>query len=258
MIAAPPLPRCGFLRVRFTPLSLEAAVAKITSRSPGAPFAYVVTPNAQHTVATYRGDERFAGAQRGAWLVLNDSRILRLLAAALFDLRLPLASGSDLVERLFEGGHIRGETVSVIGGDTGMAAHIRRRYAPARLVQHIPPMGFYNREVEIEACLAFVRQNPSRYVFFVVGAPQSEMLASRLARERTASGVGLCVGSALNFLTGRVRRAPYAVRVAHLEWLYRLMQNPVGHARRVFVESAPIVLIALRERMTMRLSARTR
>jgi exopolysaccharide biosynthesis WecB/TagA/CpsF family protein len=230
-------------------MSVDEAAARVTGRAPSSPFAYVVTPNAQHTVAAYRGDERFAGPQRTAWLILNDSRILRLLAALLFGLDLPLASGSDLVERLFETGAMQGESLTVIGGDTALAAHIRRRYAPASLAQHIPPMGFYNSPQEVSACLAFIRAHPARYVFFVVGAPQSEMLASLLARERSTKGVGLCVGSALNFLTGRIRRAPRIVQAAHLEWLYRLAQNPARHARRVFLESAPILWIALRERM---------
>ena len=255
MISVPPFPRLAFLRVRYTPLDVEAAVAQTTGRASIAPFAFVVTPNAQHAVAAYRGDERFAGPQRGAWMVLNDSRILRLLAGLMFNETLPLASGSDLIERLFNGGYMRGEALTIIGGDTAMAAFIRRRYAPSIVAQHIPPMGFYNDTGEIQACVDFVHAHPARYVFFVVGAPQSEMLASLIARTRGATGVGLCVGSALNFLTGRVRRAPQLVRAAHLEWLYRLARNPVRHARRVFVESAPILWIALRERMALTLAA---
>ena len=249
MISVPPFPRLAFLRVRYTPLDVAAAAAQVTSREPSANFAYVVTPNAQHAVAAYRGDERFAGSQRGAWLVLNDSRILRLLAALLFGQRLPLAAGSDLVARLFEDGHMQGQTLTIIGGDTAMAALIRRRYAPAHVAQHIPPMGFYNSPGEIETCIRFVEAHPARYVFLVVGAPQSEMLAMVLARDRRTTGVGLCVGSALNFLTGSIRRAPPLLRVAHLEWLYRLAQNPARHARRVFIESAPILWIAVRERI---------
>ncbi len=258
MIAPPPLARLAFLRVRFTPLDVEDAAARVTSRAPAAPFAYVVTPNAQHTVAAYRGDERFAGPQRSAWLVLNDSRILRLLARVLFGQALPLASGSDLVKRLFEGGHMQGQTLTIIGGDTAMTAHLRRRYSPAAVSQHIPPMGFSASAREIAACVAFVKAHPARYIFIVVGAPQSEMLAERIAKERSTVGVGLCVGSALNFLTGRVRRAPALVQAAHLEWLYRLAQNPARHARRVFIESAPILWIALRERAALGLTERPR
>ena len=254
MISLPPPQRLAFLRVRYTPLALDAAVAQVAGRTARSPFAFVVTPNAQHAVAAYRGDERFAGPQRSAWLVLNDSRILRLLAQVFFNMNLPLASGSDFVERLFEGGHIKGEALTIIGGDTAMAALIRRRYAPASVAQHIPPMGFYNDPGEIRTCIAFIQVHPARYVFFVVGAPQSEILASLVARTRGVTGVGLCVGSALNFLTGRIRRAPPLVRIAHLEWLYRLAQNPARHARRVFVESAPILWIALRERMALTLA----
>ena len=43
-----------------------------------------------------------------------------------------------------------------------------------------------------------------------------------------STGVGLCVGSALNFLTGRVKRAPPWIREANLEWAWRLAQRPAG------------------------------
>jgi len=47
-----------------------------------------------------------------------------------------------------------------------------------------------------------------------VGAPQQEMIAYAIAQHDGARGVGLCIGAALDFLSGRAVRAPRRVRFA--------------------------------------------
>jgi len=242
-------PRRRFLGVDFTPLDLETAIAEIAARDPVAPFAFVVTPNAQHVVAARSGDLHFSGPQARAWMVLNDSRILRLLSRHLFRNDLPVAAGSDLVARLFQGGVPADATLTLIGGDAEVEAALRRRFGIRSVARFTPSFGFWRDSAEVEQCLAFVRAHPARYVFLIAGAPQSEDLARRLSDMPGVTGVGLCVGSALNFLTGRIRRAPRWMREASLEWAWRLALNPVGHFRRVFIESAPILWIALVERL---------
>jgi N-acetylglucosaminyldiphosphoundecaprenol N-acetyl-beta-D-mannosaminyltransferase len=247
-----PFPHRRFLGVDFTPLSLEAATQAIAVRPETAPFAFVVTPNAQHVVAAHSGEARFRGAQAAAWMVLNDSRILRLLSLGLFGSDFPVAAGSDLTARLFEVGVPKDASLTLIGGDAEVEALLRARFGLSRIARHTPSFGFWRDPEEVEACLAFVRDHPARYVFLIAGAPQSEMLALRLTQMEGVTGVGLCVGSALNFLTGRVRRAPPWVRAACLEWAWRLAQRPRGHFRRVFIESAPILWIAVKERLGAR------
>jgi N-acetylglucosaminyldiphosphoundecaprenol N-acetyl-beta-D-mannosaminyltransferase len=244
-------PRRRFLGVDFTPLDLEAAIGKIVSRDAAAPFAFVVTPNAQHVVAARSGDPRFAGPQATAWMVLNDSRILRLLSRFLFGRDLPVAAGSDLIARLFEVGVPADAALTLIGGDAEVEETLRRRFGIRTVARFTPSFGFWRDPVEVEQCLAFVRAHPARYVFLIAGAPQSEELARRLAETPGVNGIGFCVGSALNFLTGRIRRAPRWMREAGLEWAWRLALNPRGHFRRVFIESAPILWIALVERLRM-------
>ena len=242
-------PRRRFLGVTFTPMPLDEAVGRIIARDPAAPFAFVVTPNAQHVTAAYSGDARFAGPQGKAWMVLNDSRILRLLSRLLFRTDLPVAAGSDVVARLFELGVPTDAPLTLIGGDAEVEAVLRQRFGLRNIARFTPSFGFWRDPAEVEQCLAFVRAHPARYVFLIAGAPQSEDLARRLADMPGVTGIGLCVGSALNFVTGRTRRAPRWVQHASLEWAWRLALNPRGHFRRVFIESAPILWIALIERL---------
>jgi UDP-N-acetyl-D-mannosaminuronic acid transferase (WecB/TagA/CpsF family) len=76
------------------------------------------------------------------------------------------------------------------------------------------------------------------------------MIACRLLQRPEAVGTALCIGSSLLFVTGIVQRAPAIFQRLHAESIYRLMQNPRRHARRVFIESLPVLWIALKIRMT--------
>ena len=235
-----------FLGVPFTPLGLWEAAACIAARPLGAPFEFVTTPNAQHTVSTARGDQRFLLAHKKAWLILNDSRILRLLSRRLFGKDLPMAAGSDLTIELFDKFIGTGDAITIIGGTDEVEGRLRSQRGLQRLARYNPPMGFYKNSAEIERCVEFILQHPARFVFLAVGAPQSEIVACRVLDRGGATGTALCIGSSLLFATGVVRRAPLLLRRLNAEWAYRLMQNPRGHARRVFLESLPILWIALK------------
>jgi exopolysaccharide biosynthesis WecB/TagA/CpsF family protein len=101
----------------------------------------------------------------------------------------------------------------------------------------------------IAACAAFVRDNPSRFVFLACGAPQSEVLGLYILKQGEASGLGLCVGASLLFLTGIIRRAPHRWRACGLEWLYRLLQEPRRLARRLVTGQLPFLWVAVRYRL---------
>jgi len=156
-----PLPRRRFLGVDFTPLDLDTATRTVVERPADAPFAYVVTPNAQHVVAAHAGDARFRSGQAGAWMVLNDSRILRLLSRHLFGLDLPLAAGSDVTTRLFQTGIGPHTSLTLIGGDAALEVQLRRDFGVRNIARLNPSFGFYRDPIEVQRCLDFVCDNPA-------------------------------------------------------------------------------------------------
>jgi N-acetylglucosaminyldiphosphoundecaprenol N-acetyl-beta-D-mannosaminyltransferase len=241
-----------FLGVSFTPLTLSQALSAIRGRDAAEPFAFVVTPNAHHLVAARKGERRFSEPQAAAWLVLNDSRILHLLARWMFGRDLPQAAGSDLTSALFDAGIPADAPITMIGGDDEIERRLSDDFGLRRIARYNPPMGFWRDEAQMDLCIDFVRAHPARYVFFVCGAPQSEVLAMRCGQISGITGTGLCVGSSLNFVTGVVKRAPRLIRQAGLEGLWRLGLNPTGHFKRVFVDSLPVLWIALADRMSSR------
>ncbi len=238
-----------FLGVALSMVDTVAAADCVAQRDPALPFAYVVTPNAQHVVRLNRGDRGFQDGYAEAWLRLCDSQVLRLLARVLFGRTLPHATGSDTTVRLFAS-HIKpADRITVIGGGAALGQALTAKFGLTALAIHDPPMGFIGQPAEVARCIDFVLAHPARYVFLAVGAPQSEILARRIHDNGQATGTGLCIGSSLLFVTGQVKRAPLIFRRLGLEWLWRLALAPRRHARRVFIESLPLLGLALKARL---------
>ena len=137
----------------------------------------------------------------------------------------------------------------MIGGTEELAIRLRARFGLHRLVLHSPPFGFAANSGEVEACVAFVRDHPARFVFLACGAPQSEFLGARIVSAGQATGVGLCIGASLLFATGQVARAPKLIQTLSLEWLHRLAMEPRRMTRRLWTGQLPLLWVAIRYRL---------
>jgi exopolysaccharide biosynthesis WecB/TagA/CpsF family protein len=240
------------LGVEFAGLRPEEVLDRLAARPASSPFAYVVTPNADHLIRLSSKPELRALYEAAA-LRLLDSRVVARLAR-LFGLPAPpVVTGSDLTAALFDRGLVEpGEPVAVLGGSEEAAAALRDRYGLARLAHHNPPMGFDRDPAALEAAIRFIEDNPARFSFLAVGSPRQEVVAEALVRRGKATGIGLCIGASLLFLTGGERRAPRAVQTAGLEWAWRLALDPKRLARRYLMDSPKIVRLLWREARTRR------
>ncbi|WP_395644941.1 WecB/TagA/CpsF family glycosyltransferase [Terricaulis sp.] len=236
---APATAAVDFLDIEFSGVDLEMALDRIAVRaSLNLPFAYVATPNVDHVVSLARDAGR-RPLYDAAWLTLNDSCVLRSLAARA-GLDLPVATGADLAERLLERVIDRHEPITVIGGDTKSIAELKRRYGLTDVRWHCPPMGLKNNPDAIVAAADFAALQGARFTFICVGAPQQELIAYAMRRRGDATGVGLCVGAALDFLSGRANRAPQWMRDLGVEWLHRLVSQPRRMWRRYLVDGPAV------------------
>ena len=84
---------------------------------------------------------------------------------------------------------------------------------------------------------------PRACIFSAIGAPQSELICALIRQRGEATGVGLCIGASLEFLTGAKRRAPRWMQKAGLEWLFRLANEPGRLWRRYLLEGPAIFWI---------------
>jgi N-acetylglucosaminyldiphosphoundecaprenol N-acetyl-beta-D-mannosaminyltransferase len=232
--------KVDFLDIGFSGLDLDSAVDAVTARASivGARFAYVATPNVDHVVGL-AGEPARKALYDNAWLTLNDSRVLQALGARA-GLDLPVATGSDLVERLFDDVIDRREPITIIGGDEEAVNALKRRYYLTDVRWHRAPMGLKKKPEAIVRAANFAAAQSSRFTFICVGAPQQEMIAYAIAQRAAARGVGLCVGAGLEFLAGTQQRAPQWMRGAGLEWLHRLLTQPERLWRRYLVDGPKV------------------
>src|SRR3954462_6025362 len=234
------------LGVYFNVLSMGEVLRLIAARPAGAPFAYVVTPNADHLVRLARDPATYRPLYDGAWLCLLDSRVVRRLAL-LFGLPAPpVVTGSDLTAALVRDAAAVGEWVTILGLTRVQAQELAVR-TRLRFMHHDPRIGLSTPPDSFEQTLRFIEDNPARLVFLAIGSPRQEIVARALAARGIAVGTGLCVGASLEFLAGTERRAPIMLQRAGLEWAWRLAQNPRRLWRRYLVDDLVVLQLLWRE-----------
>ena len=243
--------RRDYLGIGFDPLSLDELVTQLDARDPAARFAYLVTPNVDHLVrlhGEHRGDrDAIWAAYRDADWCTCDSRIVAALARR-DGVELPVAPGSDLTAILLTQTARAGDRIAIVGGSAETAAALRARLPGLDIVHHAPPMGLRDDPVAIASAAAFVADARARFTFLAVGSPQQELLAAAIARRGDATGIGLCIGAAVEFVIGERQRAPRIMQRLSLEWAFRLAAEPRRMWRRYLVTGPRIFLLARRHR----------
>jgi exopolysaccharide biosynthesis WecB/TagA/CpsF family protein len=243
---APGAAQVPLLGVDFAALAMPEVLSLLAARPADAPFAAVVTPNADHLVRLSRSPD-LAPLYRDAGLTLLDSRVVAKLGRAMGIAVPPVVTGSDLTAALFATVIRPADRIAVIGGRAEAIGTLAARHGLTDVVHHDPPMGFEHDAAAFSRAVDAVRLARARFVFLAVGSPRQEKLAHAVMRAGDATGVGLCIGAALDFLTGAQARAPGWMQRAGLEWLHRLATNPGRLAKRYLVDDLPIVVLLARE-----------
>jgi len=213
-------------------------------------YGYVVTANVDHVIRYYYQAD-FRALYAKAAYVLLDSRFLVHALRLLKRQTLRASPGSDLTTALFEHTIRPHDEVLVVGGTESQVHMLRERYG-LKALRHIDvPMKLIHNPAAIEACLREIEAaSPFRFCFIALGSPLQEMIAHELQERAIARGLALCVGGAINYMTGAERRAPVWMRRIGFEWLFRLLQHPQRMAYRYLIRGPRIFWLA--SRMTLR------
>ena len=205
------------------------------------------TPNVDHVVGADSDDE-FCEAYRTASLSLVDGQPL-VWASWLLGAPLPeKISGSDLALPLLERAARAGWRVFLLGGAEGVAGELARDLAPRlglRLVGAEAPRVSERGVPGEEEIARRVAATQAQLVLVALGSPKQELWIHR-SRPLLGGAVCIGVGASLDFLAGRVRRAPRWISRAGLEWAYRLAQEPRRLFRRYLLKDPAIAGILLR------------
>lgn len=159
-------------------------------------------------------------------------------------------SGSDLVPELCSVAAEKGYSVFILGGmgDTAeVAAKNMQKANPGLKVAgtYSPPFGFEKSREECDKINSILAETKPDILFVCFGCPKQEKWIFD-HRDEFSVGVCVCAGATVDFLAGRIKRAPKWMSEHGLEWFYRFLKEPGRLFRRYFVDDMQIIKIALK------------
>ncbi|WCI09936.1 WecB/TagA/CpsF family glycosyltransferase [Arthrobacter sp. OVS8] len=180
------------------------------------------------------------------WLYLLDGAPLVSQSQRLTGHRWPRLAGSDLAFPLLEQAEQLGLRVGFLGGSETNQQLLAQRIATDHPGLQLVGMWAPEREelastTESERIAAEISRAGVQILYVGLGKPRQELWIDRYAG-LTGAAVLLAFGAAVDFLAGRVQRAPQWFSEHGLEWGYRLAMEPKRLAGRYLVDGPPAYL----------------
>lgn len=129
--------------------------------------------------------------------------------------------------------HWQDKTFYLVGGRDSViqatVVRLREEFPGIRILAY--RNGYLANEDEKRALISDIVDKKPDVVFVAMGSPKQELLMEEMQRAHSAVYQGL--GGSFDVYTGQVRRAPAWWVEHHLEWLYRLLQEPTRIKRQI-------------------------
>ncbi|WP_431932105.1 WecB/TagA/CpsF family glycosyltransferase [Nonomuraea jabiensis] len=181
-------------------------------------------------------------------LVLADGQAV-VWAARMLGHRLPeRVAGIDLFTELMAEGDRRGYRAYFLGAtDEVLArvlAEVRQRYPGLGIAGS--RNGYFPAEDSAEVA-AEIAESQADLLFLGITSPKKEIFIREWG-ESTRARIIHGVGGSFDVLAGHTRRAPLRWQRLGLEWLYRMLQEPLRLGPRYVRTNGRFLLLVLRER----------
>jgi N-acetylglucosaminyldiphosphoundecaprenol N-acetyl-beta-D-mannosaminyltransferase len=210
---------------------------------------FFITANLHYAMLTDR-DPRLVDVNRRAAFLVADGMPL-VWYSRLWQRPLPeRVAGADLIYELCQRAVPRGHRVFLLGGAPGVAdeaaQNLCRRF-PGLQIAGVESPPFRPLTAQEQADLiGRIRHARPDLLLVAFGQPKGELW---LGTNCQALGVPVCVqmGATLDFVAGRVRRAPRWLQRLGLEWVFRAVQEPRRLAPRYFADLLFLAKAMLRD-----------
>jgi N-acetylglucosaminyldiphosphoundecaprenol N-acetyl-beta-D-mannosaminyltransferase len=227
--------RTPFLGVPVDLLDMAETRRAIADRiASGVPAAHLGVNAANLVLAT--DDAAYAADLAAADIVTADGQSV-VWGARLFGIDVPeRVTGIDLMEATLDDARAEGWGIYLLGARPEVVGRLAGLLAErgVRVVGHRD--GYFGADEE-ERVAGEIRDSGATILYVGMPSPRKERFIVRVAR---AAGVPLSigVGGSFDVLAGELRRAPRAVQVIGMEWVFRLLQEPRRLFRRYAVTNA--------------------
>lgn len=212
------------LGVRVDCLDMRATLGRIETLVSAGGMHLVATVNPEFIMRARR-DPEFARVLESADLCLADGTGVVWAARRQGCSMSSPVTGTDLIPPLAALCAKQGFRLFLLGAEPGVAADLAARLRTAHPELAVAAHAGSPDASADEETVSLIRAHRTQVLLVAFGAPKQELWIDRL-KDRVGAAVGIGVGGAFDYLTGRVPRAPVWMRRAGLEWLYRLLHQP--------------------------------
>ena len=202
-----------------------------------------------HAVNLAQSNPTFLNDLAQADIVLRDGKGMEILYRLAGMSAGANMNGTDLIPRLLD--TLKGRRMVILGTRSpwveGAVSHLRDKG------HHIADSRDGFQDVAVYRDIV-ARHRPD-VVLLGMGMPVQERVARVLCTDAEYGTLVICGGAILDFMAGRVPRAPRWMRHAGLEWLYRLSREPRRLAGRYVVGNITFLYRAWRLSRLLRQSS---
>ncbi len=230
------------------PTSYQAAVTQITSWAKMNESRYVCAANVHMIMEAY--DLRsFMEVVNSADLVTPDGMPLVWMMRRLGAPSQERVYGPELMIKLIEASAQSSIPIGFYGSSSkvleSLVNRIKKEYHSIDIAYSFsPPFRLLSNEVDTRI-INEINSSGVRVLFVGLGCPKQERWMAQHKGKISAVMVG--VGAAFDFYAGAKPQAPVWMQKGGLEWLYRLLQEPLRLAKRYLYHNPRFMVLALNQ-----------
>lgn len=150
--------------------------------------------------------------------------------------RVARVAGADLMPMICALAAEKGYKIFIYGSSEAVnreaVERLNTRYPGIRIVGR---SNGYRQSTEMDDLVAHINRSEAEILFVALGSPRQEQWMfehlDRLSTVKVCQGIG----GTLDTIVGTVKRAPLFMQRLHLEWLFRLFQQPSRAGRQLWL-----------------------
>ena len=235
----------------LAPLTRQEAIDRVDQLIRARVPSYFITANLHYAMLTAEVAELDAINQNAAFILADGAPLV--VASRRTNNPVPeRVAGSDLIYDLCQLAAERAYGIFLLGGPPGIAVAaseiLKTRYPGLRIVGTACPEADELTEPKVENLIASIRATRPDLLFVALGQPKGEFW---LARHLAALDVPVAaqIGATLEFVAGRIQRAPRFLQRLSLEWAFRIYTDPRRLGPRYWKNARFLARQILRDRI---------
>lgn len=237
--------KCNILGVNVSCLNMESLLEYIKENLDKIKSKYVCVTNV-HTIVTSYDDEEYKNIQNNAIVVLPDGGPVASECKRRGYVETERTTGPDFLNEVLKISSKYGYKHFFYGSTeetlTKLRKSIKEKYDNVDIVgMYSPPFRKLTSE-EDEHVINMINDSNADFLWVGLGAPKQEIFMAEHKGKINSLMVG--VGAAFDYIAGNIKRAPKWMQKMSLEWLYRLMQDPIRLFNRYLYTNTKFIVLA--------------